>query len=1155
MRCRLTPLRVRVALALTLAGLPGLALVHARDGDKPPAASKQAWTSDEALAQLALYPHDPYLQYVALQLARREGTLGAAGEQVAQIVDPAADRRARGAARRESVDLFSIFTGALAVQESLQLDTLRGRGPEERKDEAAENRRKEIIDVANLKGPTIKSHPWETMLAGRKPDVGTLAKMVPEDCYFVEFRSANKMLELLDAGDLWVRHLSNQATREARSQLVGERVRRQLVIETNRLLRPVYDAVVEEVAFTGGDLFLAEGSDVTLLFRARQPEILRERMDGFLANAAKARPDAKRTEDEYLGVRYVHLTTPERDLHVFSAYPEEGLHVRSNSKAAFFRVLEAIKGKSQAGKEVRRLGDTPEFAYIRTLMPRGAREEDGFVYLSDPFIRRLVGPEVKLTERRRVLCYNHLRMIGHAALLFRTEHGRAPKSLAELTQAKCTPGAFNEGDLACPDGGKYALSADGLQGVCTHHGRAGNLVPCCETPLAWVTGLEADEYKAFLDEYNSYWRTFFDPIAIRLQVTPQRYRLETIVLPLIDNSIYTGLARAFNGKPEALDALPVPRRNIFTAAGRFPKEELLQLLPPDPEAAAEGEPAPAPWDKSLTGPVNSLKQIGLAMHNYHDSYAHFPTAAGRDKAGKPLLSWRVHLLPYLEQDALYREFKLDEPWDSDHNKKLIARMPKVYQGRNPKLTEAGKTPFLVPVGPGTLFGDDKKPLRFADITDGTSNTILAVEADDERAVVWTKPDDFTVDPKDPRKGLARPGQDGFLALMADGSPHYFLATIDPRTLTALFTPAGGEVVDLKRSDERPLRDTVAVGRGPRGPLGGLPEEILGRLKVHRFLKEGLGNQVGLNVYDAPPLFDFDLPQFLGMMTGTLDGRGRGREPNWETVGISFLISSLNAPVYLSLPVKDVKVVDEFLNQLDEVLPVLARERENIAPGIGFEQDFYKTKLGSGATMRAYALRFGPVKWRLFWGRVGNGLYIASKPFILEDLAAAEEARAKEPDRKEAPDPDATGHATVRLRPRNWNQVLADYRLGWAENNRQACLANLGPLSSVGRAAAAQATAAKEGADGKADVMKEVARLAEQLYAVHFFCPEGGRYELSADGKACTCSVHGSAQSPRQAMAPNATTGPAKLLQDFGGLTATLTFLEDGLHAVVVLERK
>ena len=129
--------------------------------------------------------------------------------------------------------------------------------------------------------------------------------------------------------------------------------------------------------------------------------------------------------------------------------------------------------------------------------------------------------------------------------------------------------------MVCDDGGKYTLAPDGCSGVCSHHGHADNLVPCIETPLAWVNGIENDEYKEFLDQYLLYWRTFFDPIAVRIQVTPEKYRLETIVLPLIDNSIYTGLAKSLNGTPEALDALPVPKRNIFSVAGRFNKDELL----------------------------------------------------------------------------------------------------------------------------------------------------------------------------------------------------------------------------------------------------------------------------------------------------------------------------------------------------------------------------------------------------------------------------------------------------------------------------------------------------------------------------------------------------------------------------------------------------
>ncbi len=268
-------------------------------------------------------------------------------------------------------------------------------------------------------------------------------------------------------------------------------------------------------------------------------------MDAFLKEAEKNHPGVKTRKGEILGVPYVHLGTAERDLHVFSAYPRADLHVRSNSLPALQRVLAAIQGRDAAGKKVQRLGDTAEFAYVRTLMPPGTPEEDGLIYLSDPFIRRQVGAQVKLTERRRLLCYNHLRMIGHASMLFRTEFGRAPQSLAELIKTQCLPAGFGERALACPDGGKYSLSADGNLGVCSHHGHAHYLRPCCETPVMHATAEEAEEYAAFAKDYDQYWRTYFDPIAIRIQIDPQRYRLETIVLPLIDNSIYTGRPRCW----------------------------------------------------------------------------------------------------------------------------------------------------------------------------------------------------------------------------------------------------------------------------------------------------------------------------------------------------------------------------------------------------------------------------------------------------------------------------------------------------------------------------------------------------------------------------------------------------------------------------------
>jgi hypothetical protein len=208
-------------------------------------------------------------------------------------------------------------------------------------------------------------------------------------------------------------------------------------------------------------------------------------------------------------------------------------------------------------------------------MVRGDEREDGFIYLSDPFIRRLVGAELKLTERRRMLCYNHLRMIGHAAMLYRTQYGRAPESLEALAAHGCAPGVFGQGKYRCPDGGRYELSADGTTGVCSVHGHADALVPCREIVPEKVTEAEAKEYREFVNRYSRYWQRFFDPIAVRLQVTPEHYRAETVILPLLDNSIYTGLAAALGGEPEPLDALPVPPRNIFSVVVRPNKELML----------------------------------------------------------------------------------------------------------------------------------------------------------------------------------------------------------------------------------------------------------------------------------------------------------------------------------------------------------------------------------------------------------------------------------------------------------------------------------------------------------------------------------------------------------------------------------------------------
>jgi len=190
--------------------------------------------------------------------------------------------------------------------------------------------------------------------------------------------------------------------------------------------------------------------------------------------------------------------------------------------------------------------------------------------------------------------------------------------------------------------------------------------------------------------------------------------------------------------------------------------------------------------------INNLKQIGLGMQAHANALRRFPARANFDAQGKPLLSWRVHMLPYIEENALYDQFKLDEPWDSPHNKQLIPKMPTVY--RSPFSTAPPEmTVYLAPVGPGTIF-EGQTGLTLGEITDGTANTILVVEANDDRAVIWTKPDDWTYDPQRLLAGLGQSHPSGFLAIFADGSVHFLSRQLGHYVFRALLSKSGGEQV-------------------------------------------------------------------------------------------------------------------------------------------------------------------------------------------------------------------------------------------------------------------------------------------------------------------------------------------------------------------------
>ncbi len=251
----------------------------------------------------------------------------------------------------------------------------------------------------------------------------------------------------------------------------------------------------------------------------------------------------------------------------------------------------------------------------------------------------------------------------------------------------------------------------------------------------------------------------------------------------------------------------------------------------------------------------NFRTLALAMHNYNEVNGHLPLPASVSKEGKPLLSWRVAILPFIEEDNLYKQFRLDESWDSPHNKKLIAKMPSIFAsgiaGAKPDRTTIQYlvgpeavfpsqiirprpgTPSSPPGGSGSSGAPDLFDLLAppgggsssppggglpsipASFTDGTSNTLLLVEA--RAPVVWTKPDDIPYHPKKPIPALGDASSVVFHAAFADGVVRALPQRLDVTTLRALITANGGEIIDPKKFS----LDGVSGGSARQDSLGKL----------------------------------------------------------------------------------------------------------------------------------------------------------------------------------------------------------------------------------------------------------------------------------------------------------------------------------------------
>ncbi len=193
-----------------------------------------------------------------------------------------------------------------------------------------------------------------------------------------------------------------------------------------------------------------------------------------------------------------------------------------------------------------------------------------------------------------------------------------------------------------------------------------------------------------------------------------------------------------------------------------------------------------------TSDSNNLKQIGLGLHNEHSVASQWTVPYAHDERGKvyPTNSFRVSLLPYIEQEALYRSFDLTQPWDSPRNRPYSSQAVRVYQAVYDE-TPGTTTPYRAFVGGGALFNEDGTPVKIANIADGTSNTIMLVHATEP--VPWAQPKELPYSPSAPLPPLGHPKLPGGTnVLMADGSVRFLKSDTPEHVVRALITRAGGE---------------------------------------------------------------------------------------------------------------------------------------------------------------------------------------------------------------------------------------------------------------------------------------------------------------------------------------------------------------------------
>jgi hypothetical protein len=434
-----------------------------------------------------------------------------AATAVSRLDDEAANRR-----------LYETTTGAAAITGSLQLHRLLGGG---------KSKEARVIDIGKVPGIDIAEHPWAKMMGDKRPSPEPFAKLVPHDNYFIHFKSVRKFIEFGELLDQWGTNVLRAYEINSRDYQIKERYEKQLCLKSTWLGKTFGPAVIRGLALTGNDAYLREGSDVTIIFQVVDRNAFLAAVEPFLQAAKLEFGDQLReSKTNYRGDMIESFATSLREISLHRATVDD-MVIYSNSPVAVRRCLDANRGRSKA------LADSLDYQYMRTIFRLEDEQEDGFTFLSDAFIRQLVGPASKIKEKRRLEALTSLQMATNGALFTAWETGKGPESFAILlAEAHVRPE-----ELVLPEGGELSWNNQHDRAVSDVYNTLHFATPLVELPVDRITPSEDTEYRRFREQYLGLWRRYFDPVGMRFQLTDRRVRVETYILPLIRNSQYDSL--------------------------------------------------------------------------------------------------------------------------------------------------------------------------------------------------------------------------------------------------------------------------------------------------------------------------------------------------------------------------------------------------------------------------------------------------------------------------------------------------------------------------------------------------------------------------------------------------------------------------------------